>query len=151
MTTVHGSPQHALMSMEQQTNPNALDVAIEQGEYPRGYDNVTPVEVAGEVKVVSPAIGYPQCYQLSSANSVALILPHDPLRRNALILANDNDVYLCASKEAAQAVAGTTTGVAGFYLNKTILMAVPSKGAVWAATTTNSGTSRVSIFVARDE
>lgn len=104
-----------------------------------------------DVRQDAPAFGYPQSITLNSVNQIGLLLPHDPLRRNALVLAVDSDVYLCATKEAAQAVAGGATSSGVFYLPKTVLMAVPSRGAVWAACTTTSGNSRVSIFVSRDE
>lgn len=109
---------------------------------------VVPVEV---VRQESPDFGYPQCVLLNANNQVRLMLPQDPLRRNALVMAIDNDVYLCGSLETAQAAAGAATNTIGFYLPKNILMAVPSKGAVWAAATTSSGNSRISVFVSRDE
>lgn len=142
------TPQGVRQNMDAQTTPVQENPMLDQG-----YEEmtITPVEIAGDVKITSPAMGYAQCNSLGSANQVVLILPQDPLRRNALVLAVDNDVYLCSSKETAQAAAGVTTSSAGFYLPKSILMAVPSKGAVWAAITTSSGTSRVSVFVARDE
>jgi len=142
----HGTPQFAHQSMVAQSMPNVME---EQGFEEEMV--ITPVEITGDVKIVSPAMGYAQCNLLGSANQVMLILPQDPLRRNALVLAVDNDVYLCSSKETAQAAAATTTSSAGFYLPKSILMAVPSKGAVWAACSTTAQTSRVSVFVARDE
>lgn len=109
---------------------------------------VVPVEV---IRQESPAFGYPQSVVMGANNLTRLLLPQDPLRRNALVLAVDNDVYLCGSLEIAQQVAGGTTSALGFYLPKSILMAVPSKGAVWAACTTSSGQSRISVFVSRDE
>jgi len=145
----HGTPQGVHMSMVAQSMPAQENPLLEQG-----YEEelvITPVEVSGDVKITSPALGYAQCNLLGNANQTMLILPQDPLRRNALVLAVDNDVYLCSSKETAQAAAGVTSSSAGFYLPKSILMAVPSKGAVWAAVTTTSQTSRVSVFVARDE
>jgi hypothetical protein len=108
-------------------------------------------EFTVSVRMDAPEIGYPQSISLSSTNQYGLLLPQDPLRRNALVLAVDNDIYLCATKEAAQAVAGGSTSSGVFYLPKTILMAVPSKSQVWAACTTTSGNSRVSVFVSRDE
>lgn len=142
----HGTPQGVRESMISQSMPNVM---LEQGFEEETY--ITPVEVTGDIKITSPALGYAQSVLLGQNNPTMLILPQDPLRRNALILAVDNDVYLCSSKETAQAASGTTTSAAGFYLPKSILMAVPSKGAVWAACTTTGSNSRISIFVSRDE
>lgn len=141
----HGTPQAVRMNMDAQSQPNImLDQDYEEM-------TITPVEITGDVSITSPAMGYAQSILLGSANQVLRLLPQDPLRRNALILAVDNDVYLCSSKETAQSAAATTTSSAGFYLPKAILMAVPSKGAVWAACTTTASTSRISVFVSRDE
>ncbi len=106
-----------------------------------------PVSVRNE----SPAIGIGQCVSLSSAESVKPVLPQDPHRRHALLLAVDNDVWIAGSKEVAQAAEGSTAGSFAFYLPKGVPVPVINKGAWWAAATTTASVSRISVMVDKDD
>lgn len=103
------------------------------------------------VRNESPARGTARCIRLSAANQVLPLLPQDPRRRHALVLAVDNDVYLCGSLETAQAVAGSTTAADGFYLPKGIAVAIVNKAAHWVAVTTTAAPSRVSVLINQDD
>lgn len=90
------------------------------------------------------------------AGGAVRILPTDPMRRNAIVMAIDNPIVLCQTQELAQAAANTATGTpypTGFYLPSSGNNAVPlrARGEVWAANTSASATTRVSILVERSE
>lgn len=103
------------------------------------------------VRDESPAQATARCVSLSSANPVRPLLPQDPKRRRAVVLAVDNDVYIASSLELAQAVEGGTTGADAFYLPKSVPVPVTAKSAFWVACTTTSTTSRVSVLVEKDD
>lgn len=103
------------------------------------------------VRNESPAIGIGQCISLSTAESVKLILPQDPRRRHALLLAVDNDVWIAGSREVAQLAEGSTAGSFAFYLPKGVPVPIINKGAWWVAATTTASVSRISVMVDRDD
>jgi hypothetical protein len=102
------------------------------------------------VRNESPALGTGQCVALSTATPVKALLPQDPRRRHALILAVDNDVWIASTREIAQAAEGSTAGSVAFYLPKGIAIPVINKGA-WYAAATAAGTSRISVMVDKDD
>lgn len=111
-----------------------------------GRDHVKAVRVmidAGDLCTPSMKL-------LSSANPIDMILPLDPHRRNAIILAVDNDVYLVTDKGAGLNIAGSNTGTQGFYLPAGIALPFECKAAVWAAVTTTNTGSRVSVMSFRE-
>ena len=123
-----------------------------------GGEAVDPVDVALpetfvpiSVRDESPALGSAHCVALSSNNTVRPVLPQDPRRRRAVLLAVDNDVYLASSLETAQAAEGATTSTFAFYLPKSIPVPITSKAAFWAAASTTASTSRVSVLVEKDD
>lgn len=129
-----------------------------QAAAPAPAEVVDPVDVALpetyipiSVRDESPALGSAHCVTLSANNPVRPVLPQDPRRRRALLLAVDNDVYIGSSLEVAQAAEGGTTSGAAFYLPKSIPVPVTSKAAFWAAATTTSSSSRVSVLVEKDD
>lgn len=94
--------------------------------------------------------GIPRTVALSGSNPFRPLLPQDPSRRRAVVLAADNDVWICSSLEIAQAVAGTATGSDAFYLPKGIAVDIRNHSACWVAATTTSTGSRVSVLVEKD-
>lgn len=82
------------------------------------------------------------------------LLPQDPARVRALVLAVDNAVVLCATKELAQAAANQVNNVpypAGMYLPvATVPTELRSTGLVWAANTSTTASSRISICTERN-
>jgi len=103
------------------------------------------------VRNESPAIGIGQCVSLSTVEPVKPVLPQDPRRRHALLLAVDNDVWIAGSKEVAQAAEGSTAGSFAFYLPKGVPVPIINKGAWWAAATTTNSVSRISVMVDKDD
>lgn len=107
--------------------------------------------VAIPVRDEAPALAVARCVNLGSANPVRLLLPQDPRRRRAVVLAIDNDVYVASSLELAQAVEGAATGSDAFYLSKGVPLPVTTKAALWVACTTTGSASRVSVLVEKDD
>jgi len=103
------------------------------------------------VRNESPAIGIGQCVSLSSAEPVKQVLPQDPTRRHALLLAVDNDVWIAGSKEVAQAAEGSTAGSFAFYLPKGVPVPIINKSVWYAAATTTATVSRISVMVDKDD
>jgi hypothetical protein len=102
------------------------------------------------VRNETPALGTAYAVTLSSNNEWLELLPRDLNRRNAVILAEDNDVYICSSREVAAQVAGGTSSTLAFYLPKQIVLPINSRAPFWVACTTTSGNSRVSVMVNKD-
>ena len=88
---------------------------------------------------------------LSAANPVLQLLPQDPRRRMAVVLAVDNDVYLSHSKDIAAFAQGATTGTQAAYLPAGIGIPIRSKNAWYAAATNLATSSRVTVFVFKDD
>lgn len=113
-------------------------------------------EVSGETRYVVPiiaelpALGRATLVVLNANNPVLPILPQDPARRSAVLLAVDNDVYLSEAKDRAASVAGTATGTVCAYLPKGIPVPVAAKCAWWVAATTVASNSRVSAIIGLD-
>lgn len=103
------------------------------------------------VRDESPAQGIGRCISLSANNPVLPLLPQDPRRRHALVLAVDNDVWISDTLEGAQAAEGSTSGSFAFYLPKAIAIPVVNKGAWWAAATTTGSVSRISVMTDKDD
>ena len=103
------------------------------------------------VRNESPAQGNARCISLSAANPVLLLLPQDPRRRSAILLAPDNDVYLASSPELAQTAQGSASSGQAFYLPAGVPVPVVNKAALWAAATTTASTSRVSVLISKDD
>lgn len=105
------------------------------------------------VRDEAPALAVARCVTLSASNPVKLALPQDPRRRSAVLLAVDNDVYIAASKELGEEAAnsGGATSEYAFYLPAGIGIPVVSKAALWAAVTTTSTSSRLSVLINKDD
>lgn len=118
----------------------------------------TPIrEISGNtdfivpVREEVPALGVGNVVVLSSVNTVQLLLPQDPLRRSAVVLAIDNDIYLATSKELAQAAEGTNTAVLAAYIPAGIAVPVNNQAAWYAAATTTVTSSRITVIISRDD
>jgi hypothetical protein len=117
-----------------------------------GYDDSLPETYpVVSVRDESPAQVVARCVTLSSANPVKALLPQDPRRRSAVLLAVDNDVYVASSLELAQAAEGSTSSEAAFYLPAGVGIPVVSKGALWCAATTTASISRISVLISKDD
>jgi len=98
----------------------------------------------------------PRTLVLSAANPYLTVLPRDMRRRRAVLLAVDNDVMLCETRDLAQQVATAVAGGAaastlttGFYLPKGVPLPLESRDWMIAAATTTASTSRVSVVAER--
>jgi hypothetical protein len=122
------------------------------GPAPEAADSALPEPYpAVIVRNETPALGIARCVRLSSANPVLPLLPQDPRRRHALVLAVDNDVYICTSPDLAWECQDSTTASDGFYLPKGVAVAVINKAAHWAACTTTGSASRISVLINQDD
>jgi len=98
-----------------------------------------------------PALNTARMVPLGANNLVLPLLPQDPRRHRAVILAIDNAVWVCNSEDIAWQVQGTTTtGTQAFYLPTSTPLEVKSQGALWVSSTTSS-TSRVSVLIEKDD
>jgi hypothetical protein len=107
--------------------------------------------VAVPVRDEAPAQSIARCVTLGANNPVLPLLPQDPRRRGAVVLAVDNDVYIAGSADLAQAAQGSTSSEHAFYLPAGIGIPVAAKGALWVAVTTTATLSRVSVLIAKDD
>lgn len=119
---------------------------------------VDPVEAAlpepapaVPVRDEAPAQSIPRCITLSAANPVLPLLPQDPRRRSAVVLAVDNDVYIAGSADLANAAQGSPASPHAFYLPAGIAVPVDTKAASWVACTTTATSSRVSVLINKDD
>lgn len=86
---------------------------------------------------------------LNTAIPVQRLLPRDDLRRSAVVLAVDNDVYIASDPGMAWNVQGAATNVGAFYLSKGVPLTVASTAELWVAVTTVATSSRVSVLINR--
>lgn len=89
-----------------------------------------------------------------NGGGVRQLMPQDPWRERALVLAIDEDVILCATKELAQDAANQVSSVpypTGFYLSKGIPLPLRNKSLVWVANSSSGTATRVSVVVERNE
>lgn len=107
--------------------------------------------VAVPVRNETPAQGNARGVVLSAANPVLLLLPQDPRRRSAVLVAVDNDVYLASSLELAQAAQGSAASTQAFYLPAGVAIPVVNKSALYAAATTTATASRISVLISKDD
>jgi hypothetical protein len=98
----------------------------------------------------------PRTLQLSANNPYLPILPRDMRRRRAVIIPVTNDVVLTETKEGAQAVAALVAGGGtastygnGAYVPKGTVYVIESRDWMFAAITTTSTSSPVSVTVER--
>lgn len=124
----------------------------EQVQMATGDENALPEPIpAINVRPETPALGTARCVTLSANNPWLMALPQDPMRRDAVLLAVDNDVYVTTSREVAMEIAGGNAGVDAFYLPAGIGIPFSAKCAYWVAATTTSTSSRVSVSVTKDD
>jgi hypothetical protein len=107
--------------------------------------------VAVPVRDESPAQGNGNVVTLSVANPMLQLLPQDPRRRLAVVLAVDNDVYLSHSRDLAAFAQGVNTGTQAAYLPAGIGIPIHSKNAWYVAATNTTTSSRVTVLVYKDD
>lgn len=137
-------PGSRLDAVDQAAQQQAPEVHAEIGTVSGHPELVVPV--AEQL----PALGRGYVVVLGAANQVLPLLPQDPARRSAIVLAVDNDVYLAETRDGALAAAGGNTGTTAFYLPAGIAVPVMNRSAWFAAATTTVTASRVSVMISLD-
>lgn len=110
------------------------------------------------VRDEATAQGTGRSVSLSAANPVRQLLPQDPRRRRAVIVAVEKPAVVCQSLELAQAAnASPNTGaIEGFYLPVGLPMVMANKAAWWVTFTTTDApgagaANHVSVLVEKDD
>lgn len=105
---------------------------------------------AVRVRDEPPDTGTAHTIPLSSANPVRRLLPHDPSRRRAVVLAITNDVYLTTDQGAAHnAQSGQVDPTIG-YLPAGIAVPIDNTAEYWVAAVTTATASPVLLIVSKD-
>jgi hypothetical protein len=113
-----------------------------------------PVPASGyqavRVRPEAADTGVVRTITLSSAYPVARLLPADPGRRSAVILAIDNDVYVTGSQGLANDVSGSATASQVGYFPAGIGLPIDNQAEWWVAATTTATNTRVTVITNRD-
>ena len=131
---------------QRQAEQDQLDRYNAQAEAPVAGTDYGAVRVRTE----APDTGTARTVTLSPSYPVARVLPADPGRRSAVLLAVDNDVYITGSQGLANDVAGGADAIQVFYLPAGIGIPVDNQGEYWAAATTTATSTRISVLISRD-
>jgi hypothetical protein len=102
------------------------------------------------VRPEAPDAGTARTVTLASANPVAQLLPRDPTRRVAVVVAIDADVWISYNQGAAEDLSGTTGAGSAFYLPAGVPIPVDSRAQLWVSPTTTATSTRVSVLASRD-
>jgi hypothetical protein len=144
MTPHPGSRLGASASAAAQAEPDHAAVAQHQADLASVGPDMTSVpvqSVAAEEGVYRTNVLAP--------NGFRQLLPQDPNRQSAVILAIDADIILCDNKDLASGPDNQTAlpiaFPTGFYLSKGIPLPTRNRGLVWAVNTSNA-TNRVSVL-----
>ena len=119
-------------------------------------DSVAGAPVAGSdytairVRAEAPDTGVVRTITLTAAYPVARLLPADPGRRSAVILAIDADVYVSASQDLLNGAYNTTTATQVGYFPAGIALPIDNQAEYWVAATTTSTSTRVTVITSRD-
>lgn len=105
---------------------------------------------AVRVRPEPPGLGTARTVTLSSANPVLPLLGQDGQRRDCIVIAVDNDVWLATDQGLAQQVAGGGSAEGAFYLPAGIGLPLTFQGQLWTACTTTATSSRVSVLITKD-
>jgi hypothetical protein len=137
------------------------EVTAQQGPGPA----IDPVEMAIPepfaaipVRDEAPAQGTGRTQGLSAARPVLQLLPQDPRRRRAVVLAVEKPAVVCQSVDLATAANGqpNTGGIEGFYLPVGVPLVLVNKAAWWVTYTSTDApgagaVSHVSVLVEKDD
>jgi hypothetical protein len=114
--------------------------------------------VAVPVREESPAQAIPRTVGLSANRPVLPLLPQDPRRRRAVVLAVEKPAVLCSSPDLAAAASAlpNTGSIEGFYLPVNVPVPIMAKGAFWVTYTTTDApgagaVNHVSVLVEKDD
>lgn len=105
---------------------------------------------AVRVRPETPDLSTARTLTLSAANPVLTLVPHDPQRRQCVVIAVDNDVYISGDYGLALSISGGASAEGAFYLPAGIGIPVDTQAQLWVAATTLSVNSRVSVLITKD-
>lgn len=111
---------------------------------------MTAVPVTGTARVANADTAAYSTRVLSSTNPAVMVLPQDPQRYRAVVIASADTVYLCATREAAQEVAINGSVTAGALLPANVAVELFSKEQVWAANS-SATTATITVIAERYE
>jgi hypothetical protein len=145
----------AELGIEHTPHPGSRIDAAARGQaqqVPAADPPAIPEAPSVEAVPVRPVAAEEAVYRTMSLAAAAArqLLPQDPGRVRAVIVAIDNPVVLCATKELAQDAANQVTSTpypTGFYLPVGVPLVVMNKSLVWVASTSASLASRISVVV----
>lgn len=110
------------------------------------------------VRDEAPAQGTGRTISLSANNPVRPLLPQDPRRRRAVVVAVEKPAVICQSLDLAQAANGAanTGSIEGFYLPVGVPFPMLNKAAWWVTYTTTDApgagaVNHVSVLVEKDD
>jgi hypothetical protein len=129
-----------------QAESDQLDAYNDQAGAPVPASDYTAVRVRPE----SADSGTIRTITLSSQYPVARLLPADPGRRSAVILAIDSDVYVTGSQGLANDVSGSATSGQVGYFPAGVGLPIDNQAEWWVAATTTATLTRVTVIVNRD-
>jgi len=131
-----GSARHAVATASEHYTPPEARVAAAQ---PGHAADLTPVPVKGAIVSERPRDGIWRT-TVVAAGQARQLLPQDPQRHRAMILAVDNPLIICDSKD--QATSPNNAGVASGTVQSEIIPANPAAGSAFTYTN-NSGVTQV--------
>jgi hypothetical protein len=144
-----GSRIGAAASGSAQELPDAAAVAMHQSDLVSVQPDMQPVPVDS----VRPNTGVYNTVVIQPG-AIRELLPQDPTRRTAFLMSIDQDIVLAANKDLAGNAQNQVASVpypVGGYLPKLTLLPLTNRGLLWAANTSTSVATRVTVIVERDE
>jgi len=153
MTHDPGSRHAAAINAAVQAEPDAAHVAAHQAELAGEMSNLTPVPVQGLVHTARADTGTYRTMVLQGAQARQL-LPQDPQRFMAYVMAIDYPIILCDNKDLATSPDNSTTNIPypqGAYLPTGIMVPILNKGLCWAVNTNANTATRIFTLVERYE
>jgi hypothetical protein len=147
------------------TDDSLLAKQAEAAQLPGQAAVFDPVEMALPeplaaipVRSESPAQGIGRTAGLNANRPVLPLLPQDPRRRRAVVVAVEKPAVVCASVDLATAANGqaSTGSIEGFYLPVNVPLEITAKGAFWVTYTSTDApgagaTNHVSVLVEKDD
>lgn len=144
MTPNPGSRIGRAASAAAQAMPEAAAVELHQTDLASVQPDMRPVpvqSVAAEESVPRTLVLQP--------NQARQLMPQDPARQSAVILAVDADIVICDTKDLASSPDNQLASLpypTGFYLPKGVPLPTRNRGLLWAVNTSSTVANRVSVL-----
>jgi hypothetical protein len=147
-----GSRQAGAQNAAWQAEPSPAHVAAHQAEL-AGTPGTGPVPVQGSVRSERPRDAVWRTMVLA-AGQARQLLPQEPQRYRAVIIAVDQPVIICMNKDLATAPDNQFTAEGfptGFWLPTGIALPVESKALAWVVNPSQAAAAHVSVLIERHE